>query len=254
MTDRAMLFSRPMIRALIDGRKSQTRRVLYRKTKNLGSARFDHRYPSPRLDMSRPDRMPGESWTLSSWAEAAPGDRIWVRESWRTFGTLDELSPTGLWPRPHKGVGIAFEAGGGLSIGPKEGGATRHCDYGEEARPELRGCLRASMHLPRWGSRLTLIVENVRVQRLQEISEEDAAAEGIERIDDPRGAAWRSYETSPGGLPHPHAAVPNASPVTSYRELWTSLHGADSWLADPWVAAISFRVIMANIDDEEARA
>lgn len=109
---------------------------------------------------------------------------------------------------------------------------------------------RPSIHMPRWASRLTLIVEAVRVEPLQSISEADAEAEGIERIDDPRGVCWRSYETYPDGTPHPHSVVPNRLASISYRELWNSLHTAEGqrWQDNPDVLALTFRVEHRNID------
>jgi hypothetical protein len=68
------------------------------------------------------------------------------------------------------------------------------------------------------------------------------------KYDDPRGCAWKSYETYPDGTPHPHAVLPNASPVTSFREIWNSINDAGAWEANPWVVAYSFTVALGNID------
>jgi hypothetical protein len=106
--------------------------------------------------------------------------------------------------------------------------------------------------MPRWASRLTLTVTDVRVERLQDCSEDDAIAEGIEPVLCEPLAGWRSYEvihTGPHkGKAHPHSLVPNAEAVTSYRELWDSINGPGAWDANPWVTAISFSCEMRNID------
>jgi hypothetical protein len=149
-----------------------------------------------------------------------PGDLLWIRE---TFGEFVR--------RP--GVPV-YRADGENALG--------------SSNP-----WRPSIHMPRKYSRLTLKITEVRVQRLKEISEADAIAEGIERVDDPRGTAWKSYEIihegRHKGKPSPHAAVPNRSPITSYCELWTAINGAGSWDMNPWIWALTFTVEQRNVDD-----
>ncbi len=89
--------------------------------------------------------------------------------------------------------------------------------------------------MPRWASRLTLTVTDVRVQRLQEISEEDALTQ----------KAFR-YEAADACALRVAAILPRA-----FRDLWNSIHGPDAWDANPWVAAISFTVHRCNIDTME---
>jgi hypothetical protein len=88
--------------------------------------------------------------------------------------------------------------------------------------------------MPRWASRLTLIVTDVRVQRLQDISEEDARAEGI-------------FTPEIG-----YVNLGKKAPVIQYAMLWNSLHGPDAWDANPWVSAITFTVHHGNIDQMRA--
>ena len=92
--------------------------------------------------------------------------------------------------------------------------------------------------MPRWASRLTLLVTEVRVQRLQGISEEDAIAEGIELYRLMGAQGWVNYHDKPGDMTRRYFADPRRS----FRSLWESLHGPGSWEANPWVAAISFEV------------
>jgi hypothetical protein len=218
MKTRPILFSAPMISALLGGRKTQTRR--------------DARVPRFQRVSTDPRDLPRDTLLLiPEWCPyGKPGDLLWVREAWCSLTMYDALPPRQI------PVGESVEY---LFDSP-----TRH---------RLTGRGRPSIHMPRWASRLTLRITNVRVERLQDISEADAIAEGIERIDDPRGIAWKSYEIihkgKHKGTPHPHAAVPNRSPVTSYRELWEAINGLESWAANPWCWAITFEAIKSNVDE-----
>ena len=184
MTDRPIIFSAPMVQALLDGRKTQTRRIL--KCDNCGAP-------------------------IMPWVE---GDRLWVREAWRTSPVYDDLKPSDM----NGDESIRYEADarwqswGWGSIGCIEGGR-----------------LRSPIHMPRWASRLTLIVTDVRVQRLHEISEADAVAEGINVDGD--GRAWGVFARD------------------LFEDLWNSLHGPDAWDQNPWVAAVSFKVVKGGGDD-----
>lgn len=147
MVDRPMIFSAPMVRALLEGRKTQTRRLM------PGQAWLAQAY-DPIVSGRRIYNYAGDE--LVSEARFAPGDRLWVREAWRATGEWDCHPPRAIQP-----------------------GYTRY-----EADPCVAhsyGKLRPSIFMPRWASRLTLMVTDVKVERLQDISEADAVAEGIER-------------------------------------------------------------------------
>lgn len=212
--DRPILFSGPMVRALLDGRKTQTRRVLGPQSVQVDE--FKVRF--------------------------AAGDRLYVREAWRTFISLDKVPPRDVWsPGQERGAGVYYEAGGNLSI--TKGIADRQWLFGDDERPAGAGKFRQGMHMPRWASRLTLPVTDVRMQRLQEISEADARTEGV---------LWvpGHGEITPAEL--------NADPGYSnflncrqgYEVLWDHLN-ADrgfGWATNPWVVVISFTVERGNID------
>jgi len=106
-------------------------------------------------------------------------------------------------------------------------------------------------HIPRPWSRFVCVVKGVRAEPLQDISEADAIAEGIEPVVWHGETAWKSYETCPDGTLHPHAAVPNRSPVTSYRELWNSLHTkpGQRWEDNPIVWVIEYEWKAQRIED-----
>lgn len=96
-----------------------------------------------------------------------------------------------------------------------------------------------SIFMPRWASRLTLEITDIRVERLQDISEEDAIAEGIERIDD----CWRNYTHNPKTKTFPDAVTAWGLPVVSFQSLWESIHGEGAWEINPWVWALTFQKI-----------
>ena len=238
MADHFISFSAPMIRALLEGRKTQTRRALKPQPNLLNGG-----LP---LNDGR-----GSYSTVEGWKRyrVSPGDRLWVKEAWRTFVSLDNLKPSEVWSRDQdRGAGIAYVAGGGLAI--TKGGADYL--YGDQ-RDDLApfGKVRNVRFMPKWVSRLTLLVTNVRVQPLHDISEEDAVAEGIEKQsyagDDPQYQgmfAWKDYSD------HPHAVVGfhHDKPVHSYRSLWESINGSGAWDLNPWVTAYTFTVVKDNIE------
>jgi hypothetical protein len=203
MTDRPILFSAPMIRARLDGRKTQTRRVL--------------KPPYGTLEY-----MPDRTWRPIC-TKFFKGDRLWVKEAWRARLYNQAVPPRDIDPWATR---LHFDADGT----PPE------CDDGTNWDR-----LRASIHMPRWMSRLTLTVTDVRVQRLQDISEADAMAEGA----DPSKREWAGVEEF--GL--------SSDPFRyrkGFRDLWNSLHGPDAWDANPWVCALTFTVHPRNIDQIEA--
>ncbi|MGV6875881.1 hypothetical protein ACUSIJ_24750 [Pseudochelatococcus sp. B33] len=212
MTDKPILFSAPMVRALIDGRKTMTRRVLKPQP-----SRRDFRNVSPETARWFHDPVRGGMWisdgcAVGPFKSFSPGDRLWVREAF-SYDSLD-VDRDGLLPPWY------------WADGNPTGG-----DY---TKP------RPSIHMPRWASRLTLIVTGVRVERLQDISEEDAIAEGV--LCDSDG--WRDY------LMPQTQCCPTAK--DSFRTLWNSINGPGAWEANPWVSVTSFDVHRQNIDQMEA--
>jgi hypothetical protein len=196
MADKPILFSAPMISALMTSNKTQTRRVL------------KHGWAPENRIVSLPD---GPNKGLRVVPHAA-GDRLWVREAWRTGAGFDDLPPRNV----PKGAHIAFEA--------------------DADRARMTGKLRPGMFMPRWASRLTLIVENVKIERLQDISAADSIAEGVEC------ATCAAIKASACGGKGCFASL------AAFRDLWNSINGPGAWEANPWVSAYTFRVIRANID------
>ena len=207
MKDGPILFSAPMIRAILDGRKTQTRRVLDAWCDEPPAfvedgviTAFDENY--------QPYRWPRTK---------AVGDRLWVREAWAPLSALT-----------HKDPGAQALADRGFYR------ADDSTVDGEISR------WRPSIHMPRWASRITLIVTDVRVQRLQDISEEDAIAEGVVKVRDACHVI-RGFDYDLSGLCH-------TSAITPFQKLWMHINGDDAWEANPWVAAYTFTPIFQNID------
>jgi hypothetical protein len=200
MVDRPILFSAPMARALLAGSKTQTRRVI--KPQPAGGVRESVLVRSGIEDGHGREIRP----------RFEPGDRAWVREAWQ----VEEAGP---WTLHNVAGRIHYAADGGKPpIIPTENGFRT-------------GRWRPSIHMPRWASRATLLIDDVRVQRLQDISEEDAAAEGVTRSD------WE-YDTG--------ECCDTAR--EAFGRLWDHINGPGAWASNPWVGPPTFRVVAQNID------
>lgn len=222
MTDRPIIFSAPMIRALLDGRKSMTRRVLKPQPppRDCGDAGISlygdgFRYGDCDYKDGVFERIP-----------YAPGDRLYVKEAWRAMDGQDGFSGAQIGAQ-------CLEAGYKRAWSPvryEADGAKNNWIADQHTFGSQPGRYRYARFMPRWASRLTLVVTDVKVERLQEMDRGDAMSEGC---------------------PFPNmAAGPN--PLDWFRDLWNSLHGPDAWAGNPWVAAISFTAHRCNIDHMEA--
>lgn len=211
MNARPILFSGPMIRALREGRKTQTRRIIK---------------PQPKLALDIDPATVGPAWDAGFIDVRCPygqsGDLLWVREAWRTAADIDHLNATEM-------AAQCIEAGCRKPWAPMQ----YEADQGRTNWDNIDevGRYRHARFMPRWASRLTLRITGVRVQRLQEISGTDAAAEGVD---------------------HPGDSNPyiNGDAIARilFRDLWESINGPGSWNVNPYVWALSFQVIHANID------
>lgn len=220
MTDIPIIFSGSMVLALLREAeqpgtgKTMTRRMLYAKRRAAtpnsrgGIVRSD--YQPPRMSMADPI---GEYWTLTGWDKVKPGDKLWVRER-----VTQKLGTNFLTGEPLDFVEAAYAADGADIVD----------HLGFNLLPWWRGAGDLTpLHMPRAVSRLTLTVTGTKIERVQDISEADAAAEGIP-------AAGRE---NPFGICR-----------REFSELWHRLHGPDSWDANPWVVALTFTVAARNID------
>lgn len=247
MSDRPIIFSAPMIRALLDGRKTQTRRLI-----KLNGYRPEFCGPrgcegdptcwgwedSEHGDWVTLEKEAGQRMGWRDWRGAyAPGDRLYVREAWCTSPPYDDIKPS--------------EMGGDESIRYAADGAWESWGWGDLGCV-VGGRARSSIHMPRWASRLTLTVTDVRVQRVQDISEADAKAEGLATVTKD-GSLWKWGIPDRDGLPGNddhgwHWRDWKADPREAFRDIWNSIHGPDAWAANPWVCALTFTVERRNID------
>ena len=212
--ERPMLFSAPMVRALLDGSKTQTRRV----------AKFKPRTPGCNLSFSAMrvghymTGNPRAGFVLHSGAGDStfplicpygqPGDRLWVRE---TFGYVspDEHQ------RPHSECKIEYRADLAPGCTDRPGQWPVDECKGDPERPRWR----PSIHMPRAASRILLEIVAVRVERLNDCSDIDALAEGCSARDMRSGDCMASV----------------------YARLWESINGSGSWAGNPWVWVVEFK-------------
>lgn len=239
MTDRHILFSAPMVLALNNDLKTQSRRVL---TQLLRFGKIREFGPSDTKGYDWHFRDKDGRWhdlrhaELLRYLPYSIGDRLWVREAWRAQEVFDDMSPAE--------IGEEFKAEHGEPWCPTFYEADKRCDGSsidiwQQSPP---GRLRASMHMPRWSSRLTLTVTDIRIQRLQDIDDIDAHDEGIDTTEPVPG-----IETFANG-----AWLPGAM-RERYRHLWDGLNDdrGYGWDANPWVIAITFTVARRNIDEAQ---
>ncbi len=240
MADRPILFSAPMIQALLAGRKTQTRRVIafpgVEKVIDFVRVAVDEIgrpvYEMKGRDGSHLTRPAGKGLVeYQFWPNFAVGDRLWVREAWS-----------------HTGQGV-FEIAQARLVG--RGGVIYAADKNPRA-PHAQ--FWPSIHMPREFSRLTLIVTDMRVERLQDISWADALAEGVEME-----SADPPFYYVPGIHPHSLTAVGveelgGRHAERSFAKLWDLINAKRGfgWAANPWVCAVTFTVHRCNIDSMEA--
>lgn len=221
MKKHPIIFSGPMVRAILDGRKAMTRRVV-KPSKARGLPDADSPVFSAEDGLWYCD---GGMW-MARCPYGVPGDRLWVRETWRV-------------PANQAPNGIAYRA--------------------DEPTPTDGFVWMSPIHMPRTASRITLEIMSVRVERLQEISEEDAKAEGLESYIS--GKWWQGYrrledgrllhQQSRGDAPPEWMIEPHDMGDSShldhparekFRALWDSINGKrHPWESNPWTWVIEFR-------------
>lgn len=210
MTERPIIFSGPMVRAIIDGRKTQTRRIVNPQPAEwIESFGFSMFTPDGHISGrgNYKDKGPAEKFYKLPYKVK---DRLWVRETcW--FDPIDDY----LWtPNPT----VVYRADGDV-----------HFEKGHGWTP--------SIHMPKWAARIWLEVTGVRVERLQDISEEDAIAEGCRPYFDHENP---DIVTGPNGSQTPMA--PLMGPLDDFKRLWDSLNAKRApWASNPWVWVIEFR-------------
>lgn len=203
-----ILMSGPMVRTVLDDRKTNTRRLAY---DDVGK-------PTKWLKMHQ------RFETAKARGEAAYRELLWVRETWADgYDYDDDDMPSG-------------------ELRVFYGASNEIRRWYDTDRDEWRDSPRwkSPMHMPRWASRLTLEVTSTKLERLQDISEEDAIAEGLNRISLDGGGTWYCGTVDDWFWDEWRLA---------FAKLWDDLHGPDAWARNPLVVAITFRVHKANVHD-----
>lgn len=211
MKDLPILFSAPMVRAILAGSKTQTRRALRVQppANSVQVSTWHHPDPRPMFCAWVPTEDGGaeiSDWDPVPCPYGAPGDHLWLREAYRFDKQFDHLPPRDV----PAGAPYFMEASRLNWLGGPYDGEP--------------GKLRPGMFMPRWASRITLEITVVRVERLQYISEADALAEGVRH----------SYG-------EPFDPTHTITDRRRYQLLWESINGAGAWDANPWVWAVEFK-------------
>lgn len=223
--ERPILFNAAMVRAILGGRKTQTRRVINLKTGDT----FDEHALSAAIQEWRPmydevaQKVVGKTAALIRCPYGQPGDRLWVRETFQ--GPLidqEEMERDPTWlkdmSRYENPQHCAYRASGDS------------CEFFDAAIEETVQRWKPSIHMPRWASRITLEIVSVRVERLHDISEADAKAEGVIGKKEATDAGLEWFD----------------KPRRAFRFLWQSINGAESWDANPWVWVVEFKRLEAS--------
>lgn len=205
--EKGLIFNSEMVRAILDGRKTQTRRPI--KWKQTRFTEIGEREDGSKWPWSEDAEHVCDFWHPCPFG--AVGDRIWVRETWSSdFANY----------YPNDRVWYAADNNRQLDIDMVDG--VRGI-YSPESDVHVPFRWHPSIHMPRWASRILLKITDVRVERLNSISDADAKAEGC------------CYGRG-GGVPD--FAV---TPADHFPTLWASIYGEESWKANPWVWVISFK-------------
>ncbi|TCM17249.1 hypothetical protein EDF56_106365 [Novosphingobium sp. PhB165] len=269
MSDKGIIFAAPMVRALLVGQKTQTRRLIklrkeysrpdmggWAATTTGGEGVFAI-VKGQRVSVPKRAAIWNQTTGTTIGMRYTAGDRLYVRETCRA------IERTSGWDQFQYRATLDWEDDDAESVPdePNAGGWGDLSVYsrGKRGRKNFATCgddltfagpWVPAIHAPRSTSRLWLLVTDVRVQRLQECSEADAKAEGIEGFACIGGQAWRDYGGGSG-----FSTTDPADPAKrSYATLWNSLHTAEGerWADNPWIVAVSFDVHRGNIDQVQA--
>ncbi|WP_274370991.1 hypothetical protein [Morganella morganii] len=243
MKEHGIIFNSEMVRAILDGRKTQTRRIIKAVptthdfhgwimsstcTKNEGKACWAIGNSPLLKDPIRLNCPLGKI-----------GDRLWVRETYSLLGNEDAcpidwnddiVNDKTEAARIYRASCEQKPGNYGLWSIPDD------ADWKPRTKNmEFEGSWTPSIHMHRWASRILLEITDVRVDRLQDISEEDAVAEGVVTGSYGNEGNWMKGFYAPGGN------QPHQTEKSAYSELWCSIYGVDAWYKNPWVWVIEFR-------------
>ncbi|ELY2765894.1 hypothetical protein SMC44_001368 [Cronobacter malonaticus] len=236
MTERPLIVNAEMVRAILDGRKTQTRRIIQSPARNMqatGKKVIDYREPGDKWYGEYIFSMRNQSGTWCDYTKeqflakcpfGAVGDRLWVRETWSDVNS--EGCPAVAY-RADSDTRLLAE----IETFRDEDGVLNTADprldkywfaaWSGDLFSGTEGSWRPSIHMPRWASRITLEITGVRVERLASISSDDARAEG-----------YPAARAADGG---------NIDPWLWFRDLWDGIYPEQSFKANPWVWVVEFK-------------
>ncbi|MEX2964243.1 hypothetical protein [Microbulbifer sp. TYP-18] len=209
--ERPILFNGPMVRAILEGRKTQTRRIIKPQPFNGASGESAIKQIGGLRDEQTLSQVMTSAWQAGFVDTTCPcgeeGDRLWVRETFRlsTHNDCPHYEPCNCRS------GVPFYRS--------------DAEIGEEK-------WKPSIHMPRWASRITLEITNIRVERLREMSQEDAYCEGVTR--ELRNSFGYACDES-------EEIFNTRQSKETFSFLWESIYGDGSWDANPWVWVIEFK-------------
>jgi len=211
MKERPIIFNADMVRAVLDGRKSQSRRIMRVQPDSAG---FESRFI---IESTKRSEIGKWCWAepgvfvnprrsaLFSCPFGEIGDRLWVRETFRVHSRATDVAT------------LVYKASEQQSWTQQ----THRVPIEKCHKPAVVDKWTPSIHMPRWASRITLEITGVRVERLRDLSEEDAKSEGV--------------------MPPAGCVLPGWEHRINFRSLWMGIYGADNWEANPWVWVIEFK-------------
>ncbi|ARN31388.1 TPA: hypothetical protein LUC54_003305 [Acinetobacter baumannii] len=209
MKERPIIFNTNMVKAILEGRKTQTRRPV--KPQPLGHS-LDSILDGKWLTKSFDGLLSPKIKDLPMHCPFGQiGDRLWVRETWYQKGTIGRTYP---------------DAEDEFKFFPEKQAAY----YADGLFAPWTSIKRPSIHMPRWASRILLEITDIRVERLNELSEADAKAEGLDNSRSEAAIQIGWYEL----------------PVPAFRRVWEWVYGQGSWKQNPWVWVIEFKVIQGG--------
>lgn len=207
MKERQITFNAHMVRALLDGRKTQTRRIMKVQPEVIPKE-DEHGKPGFWIPFNAGKTMVRNEDMYIACPFGLKGDRLWVREAFRVHSRATDVAT------------LVYKASEQQSWTQQ----THRVPIEKCNKPAVVDKWTPSIHMPRWASRIALEITGVRVERLNSMTEQDAIAEGCS-----------------GG----HGSIPgymySATPHEHFHHLWESIYGADSWQANPWVWVIEFK-------------
>ncbi|CAY73975.1 hypothetical protein EPYR_01595 [Erwinia pyrifoliae DSM 12163] len=218
MKERPILFSHQRVRALLSGQQRQTRRIMKSQPLEPGQDNHEGCYG---IDVLGNHLQGNRVLSLDNLSHhcpyGQPGDRLWVRETWR-------------------GPIVPAEDIVRYQQSPSQFKKADYCQYQADSSiysaddQEQLGGWQAGIHMPRWASRIDLLITDIRVEKIQDISDDDVMAEGVQ-VETHFLNNFFTLQSEAG------------SAKDAYRKQWVTLYGCNSWEANPWVWVIEFKPI-----------